>query len=206
MSDGVTLAKSQNNVVDVADTEAVKSRMLTIRGQMVLLDCDVADLYGVETKRINEAVGNNPEKFPEGYVLALDGEESRELRSKISTLGKGAGRGRFSKYNFKAFTERGLYMLATILKGERAAKTTLAIIETYARVRELARTMEALQGVKDGGTQQRELLQKTGEILARVVGDNLRTETTETEIEFNFAIVKIRHKIIRRKNAGGGEA
>jgi hypothetical protein len=189
----------------LADTAAVKARLVMVRGQMALLDGDVAELYGVETRRVNEAVRNNPEKFPEGYVLALDEEESKAVRSQLPTSEKGAGRGRYSKFNFKAFTERGLYMLATILKGERAVKTTLAIIETYAQVRELARTMEALQGVKDGGEQQQALLQRTGEILARVVGDNLRTETTETEIEFNFAIVKIRHKVIRRRNAGGGE-
>ena len=202
---GKEMELAKRDGVALADMDAVKSRMVTVRGQVALLDCDVAELYGVETKRINEAVRNNPEKFPEGYVLPLDEQESRELRSKISTLGAGAGRGHYSKFNFKAFTERGLYMLATILKGERAVRTTLAIIETYAQVRELARTMEALQGVKDGGDQQRELLQRTGEILAHVVGENLRTETTETEIEFNFAIVKIRHKVIRRRNVGGGE-
>ena len=202
---GKEMELAKRDGVALADMDAVKSRMVTVRGQVALLDCDVADLYGVETKRINEAVRNNPEKFPEGYVLPLDEQESRELRSKISTLGAGAGRGHYSKFNFKAFTERGLYMLATILKGERAVRTTLAIIETYAQVRELARTMEALQGVKDGGKQQRELLQRTGKILAHVVGENLRTETTETEIEFNFAIVKIRHKVIRRRNVGGGE-
>ena len=194
------------NGVALADTEAVKARLVMVRGQAVLLDGDVAELYGVETRRVNEAVRNNPDKFPEGYVLVLDEEESKAVRSQNATLGKGAGRGRYSKFNFKAFTERGLYMLATILKGERAVRTTLAIIETYAQVRELARTMEALQGVKDGGEQQRELLQRTGEILAHVVGENLRTETTETEIEFNFAIVKIRHKVIRRRSVGGGEA
>ena len=190
----------------LADTEAVKARLVMVRGQAVLLDGDVAELYGVETRRVNEAVRNNPEKFPEGYVLVLDEEESKAVRSQNPTSGKGAGRGRYSKFNFKAFTERGLYMLATILQGERAVRTTLAIIETYAQVRELARTMEALQGVKDGGEQQQALLRRTGEILARVVGENLRTETTETEIEFNFAIVKIRHKVIRRRSVGGGEA
>ena len=89
-------------------------------------------------------------------------------------------------------------MLATILKGERAVKTTIAIIETYAQIRELARTMESLQNVKDGGPQQQSILQRTGEILARVVSDNLTTESSETEIELNFAIVKIRHKVIKR--------
>lgn len=70
---------------------------------------------------------------------------------------------KFSKVAPTAFTERGLYMLATILKGERAEKTTLAIIDTFVQVRQLARTMEALQNVEDGGTQQRTLLQRTAD-------------------------------------------
>lgn len=182
------------------DIDGVKARMVTIRGQMTLLDRDVAELYGVATREINQAVRNNPGKFPDGYVVELDEEESKALRSKILTIDDtSAGRGRHSKYNYKVFTERGLYMLATILKGERAVRTTLAIIETYAQVRELARTMEALQTVEDGGAKQQTLLRRTGEILANVVSDNLKTETSETEIELNFAVVKIRHKIIRHR-------
>lgn len=182
------------------NTEAVKSRLLSLRGQMVLLDRDVAALYGVATREINQAIRNNPAKFPAGYVFDLGEDEISALRSKILILnGQKPGRGQHSKHGYKALTERGLYMLATILKGEQAVKTTLAIIETYAQVRELARTMEALQGVKDGGKQQRSLLQRTGEILANVVSENLTTESSETEIELNFAIVKIRHKVIRRK-------
>ena len=182
------------------DIDGVKSRMVAIRGQMTLLDRDVAELYGVATREINQAVRNNPGKFPEGYVVELDEEESKVLRSKFLTLDDArAGRGRHSKYNYKVFTERGLYMLATILKGERAVRTTLAIIETYAQVRELARTMEALQTVEDGGAKQQTLLRRTGEILANVVSDNLKTETSETEIELNFAVVKIRHKVIRHR-------
>ena len=92
------------------------------------LDCDVADLYDVETKRINEAVSNNPEKFPEGYIFKLENQEIISLRSKISTL-KSNGRGQHSKYPPKAFTGKGLYMLATILKSPRAVQTTIAIVE-----------------------------------------------------------------------------
>lgn len=181
------------------NTDTVKSRMVTVRGQTGLLDRDVAELYGVETREVNQAVRNNAGKFPPGYVLDLDADEIAALRSKILTLNGKPGRGRHSKHGYKVFTERGLYMLATILKGPQAVRTTLAIIETYAQVHELARTMEALQNVKDGGTQQRTLLQRTGEILANVVSDNLATESSETEIELNFAIVKIRHKIIRKR-------
>ena len=176
----------------------VESRIVIVRGQHVLLDRDVAELYGVETKRINEAVKNNPEKFPPRCIIYLDEEESAVLRSKFSTIEPSQGKGHYSKDNFKAFTERGLYMLATILKSPRATQTTLAIIDTFVEVREMARTMEALQNVTDGGTEQQSLLQKTGQLLATVVGNNLSTASTETEIELNFAVVKIKHKFIRK--------
>ena len=181
-------------------TKDVESRIVTIRGQHVLLDRDVAELYGVETKRINEAVKNNPDKFPPRCIIYLDDEESAVLRSKLSTLEPSQGKGRYSKYNFKAFTERGLYMLATVLKSPRATQTTLAFIDTFVEVREMARTMEALQNVTDGSTEQQSLLQKTGQLLATVVGNNLSTASTETEIELNFAVVKIRHKFIRKED------
>jgi hypothetical protein len=173
--------------------------MLSIRGKDVLLDRDVAMLYGVETRIVNQAVRNNPKKFPKDYIIELDEEESSALRSKILTLEQKGGKGRHSKYNIKAFTEKGLYMLATILKTPRAIEATLAIIETFAMTRQLSRTMEALQTAEDGGEQQKGLLQKTGEILADIVGTNLSTADTETEIEFNFAVVKIKHKVIRSK-------
>ena len=176
----------------------VESRIVIVRGQHVLLDRDVAELYGVETKRINEAVKNNPDKFPPRCIIYLDEEESAVLRSKFSTIEPSQGKGHYSKYNFKAFTERGLYMLATILKSPRATQTTLAIIDTFVEVREMARTMEALQNVIDGGTEQQSLLQKTGQLLATVVGNNLSPASTETEIELNFAVVKIKHKFIRK--------
>lgn len=179
-------------------TKDVESRIVIVRGQHVLLDRDVAELYGVETKRINEAVKNNPEKFPPRCIIYLDEEESAVLRSKFSTIEPSQGKGHYSKYNFKAFTERGLYMLATILKSPRATQTSLAIIDTFVEVREMARTMEALQNVTDGGTEQQSLLQKTGQLLATVVGNNLSTASTETEIELNFAVVKIKHKFIRK--------
>ena len=181
-------------------TKDVEARMLELRGQHVLLDRDVASLYGVETRIVNQAVRNNPRKFPKGYVITLTAEESEVLRSKLLMLENKEGKGRYSKYNFKAFTERGLYMLATILKSEQAIDTTIAIIDTFTQVRRMARTMEALQNVTDGGTEQQSLLQKTGQLLATVVGNNLSTASTETEIELNFAVVKIKHKFIRKED------
>ena len=180
---------------DVTLYEKVENHIITIRGQKVLMDRDVASLYGVETKRVNEAVKNNPEKFPKGYRIELTQKEKQELVENFDRFNSL----KHSSSAPTAFTERGLYMLATILKSPIAVKATIAIIDTFARVREMTRTMEKLQEVTDGGTQQQKLLQKTGEILADVVGENLSTSTTETEIELNFAVVKIRHKIIRNK-------
>ena len=90
-------------------TDDVMARIIKIRGQEVLLDRDVAELYGVETKRINEALRNNPDKFPEGYIFTLQHSEKQELVEnfhRIETL-------KHSTVEPHAFTERGLYMLAT---------------------------------------------------------------------------------------------
>ena len=175
-------------------TGEVEKLMLKIRGEDVLLDRDVAMLYGVETRDINKAVKNNPRKFPQGYILGITEDEKTRLVENFH---------RFNSLKHstslpKAFSEKGLYMLATILKSPRAIAATLAIIETFAMTRQLTRTMESLQSVEDGGEQQKGLLQKTGEILADIVGSNLSTANTETEVEFNFAVVKIRHKITRQ--------
>ena len=192
---------------NLISTNEVEKLMINIRGTNVLLDRDVAMLYGVETKRINEAVRNNPEKFPVGYVFELNEKEIEKLKK---------GKENFAvekfdhKNNFKdilispksraipkAFTERGLYMLATIIKSTNAVATTIAIIDTFTMTRQLVRTMESLQDVEDGGDQQKGILQKTGEMLGEIVGNNLSTLTSETEIELNFAVVKIRHRVLR---------
>lgn len=104
----------------------VEEHIVTVKGQRVILDCDVALLYKVGTKRVNEAVKNNPEKFPYGYVFELTSDEVERLRSKFSTLNM-RGRGQHTKYLPKAFTEKGLYMLATILKSPVATCTTISM-------------------------------------------------------------------------------
>ena len=175
----------------------IESKLIVVRNQKVLLDRDVASLYGIETKRVNEAYRNNPEKFPEGYVLFLDEEESKSLRSKISTLNNSA-RGKHTKYQAKAFTEKGLYMLATILKSERATETTIAIIETCARIKEFTRLVQKSVYSKDEQITA-ELLEKGSGVLNELLGPDLKTDETETSIEFNFAVMKLKHTIKRKK-------
>ena len=168
---------SKEEIQALISTGEVEKLMLNIRGKNVLLDRDVATLYGVETRIVNQAVKNNPEKFPFGYIFELDKYETQQLIEnreqfavkkidrKIEQPVKENGYiSSKSRYLPKAFTEKGLYMLATILKSPQAVNTTLAIIDTFTMTRQLARTMESLQTVEDGGEQQKGLLQKTGEI------------------------------------------
>ena len=178
---------------EIINTDDVRSNVIIIRGQQVILDRDVAALYGVETKRVNEAVRNNIEKFPEGYLFVLTDIEKEKVVENFDHLKII----KFSPVNPTAFTERGLYMLATILKSKNAVRTTIAIIDTFTQVREMARTMEKLQNAPDGEELQKALLRKSGELMGEVIGQNLSTKAIETEIELNFAVVKIRHKIIR---------
>ena len=173
----------------------VAEKILDIRGQKALIDKDVAALYGVETKRINEAVGNNPDKFPNGYIITLDSKELDNLRSKISTANVSS----MTRVPPKAFTEKGLYMLATILKSPRATETTIAIVEAFAKLRELSRVINQLPDIQDE-TQQKELMKKSGDILAEVLDDNaLEISGDETTIEINLAVMKIKHTVKREK-------
>ena len=173
----------------------VEKRLIRLREKDVVLDFAVAELYGVPTKRVNEAVKNNPEKFPAGYVFELTNDEAnsfavesfdRKTRSK-------------TRVPPKAFTEKGLYMLATIVKSPIAAETTVAIIEAFAKMRELSRTLGEIATNQDTA-EQKSLIRKSGEIMADIIGQDMHTTDVETEIELNFAVLKLKHKIKRKKD------
>lgn len=180
---------------EIINTDDVRGNVIILRGQQVILDRGVASLYGVETRVIKQAVKNNPEKFPEGYLFTLTDREKEEVIKNFDNPDSI----RFSPVNPTAFTERGLYMLATILKSKKAVQTTIAIIDTFALVRQMASTMEQMQHEPDGEETQKTLLRKSGELMGEIIGQNLSTHAVETEIELNFAVVKIRHKFIRKE-------
>ena len=189
-------------VISYAD---VQQRIVCIRDKSVIIDADVAALYGVETRRVNEAVRNNPDKFPLDYMFVLTDEETRILRSKISSLERGGNlRSKISTTKLssksrvapKAFTEKGLYMLATILKSKRAVAATFAIIETFAKVRGLKRELVELH--KEGDKRkQADKMRHFGETLADIVMPDLETVETESSLELNFFIGKIKHTVRR---------
>jgi hypothetical protein len=177
----------------------VQSRIIYVRDFPVIVDADVAEIYGVETKRVNEAVRNNPDKFPEDYMFELTADESRVLRSKISSL-ENSGKGRHSKYNYKAFTEKGLYMLATVLKSKQATAATFAIIETFAKVRYLKRELKELHQEPNKRVQM-DKMHNFGEVLSDIIMPDLETVETESSLELNFFIGKIKHTVRRIKKA-----
>ena len=182
---------------------AVQSRMLTIRNQQVLLDRDVAALYGVETKALNQAVKRNAERFEDGYLFKLDAREVENWKSQFVTSNLSEDEIAGLKMGLRrtpyAFTERGLYMLATILNSERAVRATKAIIETYAQVRSMVRDMEAIQTERAGSQEQANLLTRAGHKLAGLIGDNLSTVSQKTTIELNLALLKITHEVAKGK-------
>jgi phage regulator Rha-like protein len=174
--------------------ENIEDLIIEIRGQKVLIDRDVASLYGVETKRINEAVKNNPDRFPDGYIVEIDKDTKNELVEnfdRFKTL-------KHSSVKPKAFTEKGLYMLATILTSKKAIQVSISIIETFTKTRELSRTIKKLPTVTDKKEQQ-SLMQKSGEIIAEILDDSLETDESETTIELNLAVLKFKHTIKKRK-------
>ena len=191
-----------SNECAVVDINMVKSRMLIVRDQPVLLDRDVAALYGVQTKEINQAVRNNPDKFPEGFLLQLNNDEFSDWKSKILTSNLSPAEKNAIKMGVrrapKAFTERGLYMLATVLKGGLATKATRAIVNTYAQVRSVKR--ELLELHKEGDKKKKHaLMQHFGETLTDIVMPDPDEVETESSLELNFFIGKIKHTVRKIK-------
>ena len=189
-------------VQDFNSTELVRfndinSKIITVRDNMVILDSDVAELYDVETRDINKSVKNNPDKFPKGYVFELDNKEFADLRWKFSTANLAK-----TRVLPKAFTEKGLYMLATILKSKKAIDATIDIIETFAKLRELSREVAEIVEMPTDENKQKAIAQKTGEILSDIVTRDLKTTGTETTFELNvLTAIKVKHTIKRERTA-----
>ena len=192
------IVKKEDNIL-LALMKEVEDKIAVIRNQEVIADADVAYLYGVETREVNQAVKNNVDKFPSSYMFELNTSELRDLKSKILISNVSPN----NRKPTKVFTERGLYMLATVLKGERARNITFAIIETFAKVRELKRELLELHSETDK-QKQASKMQHFGEVLTDIVMPDLQTSETESSLEINFLIGKIKHTVkrVRKENPG----
>lgn len=125
----------------------IAQRILVLRGQRVLLDVDLATMYGVTPKRLNEQVRRNMKRFPPDFLLSLEINELRDLRPQIATSSWGGRR-----YRVLAFTEHGAFMAANILNSQRATEMSIYVVRAFVKLREvlasnteLARKLEALE-------------------------------------------------------------
>jgi len=157
----IKLNKKQKNKLMVIPSERVVSKIFLIRSKKVMLDKDLADLYGVETKVLNQAVKRNLERFPADFMFQLNKQEAEiwksqieisnlrhqigtsSLRSQIVTLKN--GRGQHIKYLPYVFTEQGVAMLSSVLNSKRAIQVNIQIIRTFTQLRELLMTNKELR-------------------------------------------------------------
>ena len=114
----------------------IQSKIYEIRGQKVMLDFDLAELYGTEAKRLKEAVRRNIERFPEDFMFDLSRDEYGALRTQFASLN--VGRGQHPKYSPFAFTEQGVAMLSSVLNSEKAIRVNIAIMRTFVALRRYA--------------------------------------------------------------------
>ena len=128
--------------------EMIEKKILLIRGEKVMLDADIAELYGVETKMLVRAVKRNIDRFPSDFMIQLNRKEFENLRFQFGTSSRWGGR-RYLPY---AFTEQGVAMLSSVLNSERAVKVNIEIMRAFVRLRqmlasnaELARKLDALE-------------------------------------------------------------
>ena len=124
----------QKDVLNIIPVERIQQCIYMIRGERVLLDKDLAVLYGVETKVLNQAVKRNIDHFPEDFMFQLSCEEAESLRSQFVTSNEGRGGRRYMPY---VFTEQGVAMLSTVLRSQRAIQVNIAIMRTFVQLRRI---------------------------------------------------------------------
>ena len=129
----------------ILQQETIVNKIYHIRGQKVMLDEDLAELYGVETKRLNEAIKRNSTRFPEDFMFQLTDNEEISLRSQFATLKKyNSGRGQHRKYKPYVFTEHGTVMLASVLNSPAAVNASILVVRTFVKLRQFLSENQAL--------------------------------------------------------------
>lgn len=150
--------------------ETIARHIFLVRGQKIMLDYDLAELYGVATKILNQAVKRNTKRFPDDFMFQLNFQEVRRLRSQSVTL----KRGQHIKYRPYAFTEHGILMLSSVLNSERAIQVNIEIMRAFVRLRELIGSNKEL-------TKRLDELEKKYDSQFKVVFDAIRELMTPVE-------------------------
>lgn len=187
---------------DITKYESFKNKLLLLQDTWVLLDKDVAELYDVEPKKLRQQVKRNIEKFPRDYAYQVSDDELRIMGSQNVTPSKQ----HYGGHNPWVFTEKGLYMVATILKSPKATEATFTIIETFAKIKELSRNINALGNAKTK-EEQKEIAQNVGEVFEEIIDlepveEKSGEEIVEVEnrIELNIGFVKVSRTTKSRKS------
>jgi hypothetical protein len=175
-------------VLSGASVETIERRIYVIRGLKVMLDRDLAELYQVPTKRLNEAVARHLNRFPSDFMFRLTAEEARALRSQFAAS-KGRGGRRYLPY---AFTEHGVAMLSSVLHSERAVEMNILIIRAFVRLRQLlathkdlARRIEQLEAAQE---QHARTQKQHASILVAVVQDIQRLKNPPPTRAIGFVV------------------
>jgi phage regulator Rha-like protein len=119
--------------ISLIPMERIERAIIVVRGEKVMLDSNLAEIYGVETKRLNEQVRRNLNRFPQDFMFQLTAEETANLRSQIATSSLYGGR----RYLPHVFTEHGALMLANVLNSERAAQTSVMVVRAFVKLRQM---------------------------------------------------------------------
>lgn len=174
----------------------VESRLINLRDKQVIIDRDVAELYGVGTKEVNQALRNNPDKFPYGYVITLEKREKDELVKNFDRFNPL----KHSTVAPHAFTEQGLYMLATILKSPTATQTTIAIIETFTKLRILARGLQHINDtIAAGGVPSEKEQDTVRGMMNNIFKDPLPVRMQKFTFGLNLGFVKFSMETTKEK-------
>jgi hypothetical protein len=185
--------------------ESLESKLITYNNQLVLLDKDVANLYGIEPKKLRQQLKRNIDKFPKDYAFIVTESELDSMVSQNVTPSKQSFGGSLPY----VFTEKGLYMVATVLKTPQATNATFMIIETFANLKELSRNLNAIDENQTEEEQQT-LILKSNELLEKVIDiepvRKLKDDETEIEttIELNLGFVKV-SRIVKVKKSSDKE-
>jgi len=164
--------KEENAVVPTLEDDSIRSRIFTIRSVQVMLDRDLAELYGVEVKYLNRQVKRNLERFPDDFMFQLTRDEC--LRCQIGTLNM--GRGQHSKYMPYAFTETGVAMLSSVLRSQRAIAANIKVMRTFVSMR------RALASIAP-------LLERIEATDRRQIADQIRNDANQVRNEERFKLI-----------------
>ena len=195
---GLVIVKQMMKMNKTLDIDNIQDLIVVIKETPVIFDSDVARLYGVETKRVNEAVSRNLDKFPKGYVLSLQQQEWHLLKSHNATSIQISNKGGKIKPP-KAFTEKGLYMLATILKSKQATKTTLQIIETFAKIRNLKQDFNQILNESNEAKKNTIGTKFSQGLMGLFLDEDLHNQSSKTKIKFSMFGMSLEKTINKSK-------